>query len=63
MVKRLKLQVKKFWRLTPTFVVVTAENLVGGIFDEEAEFIQNFQKGEIYLTEENFVGKKFSCVT
>ena len=47
----------------PTFVVVTAENLVGGIFDEEAEFIQNFQKGEIYLTEENFVGKKFSCVT
>ena len=42
------------------FVGVTAEKLVGGPFCRGAEFIQNFDKGEIYLIGENFVGKKFS---
>ena len=28
----LKLKVRKFWRLTPTFVDVTEEKLVGGPF-------------------------------
>ena len=41
-------------------VVVTAEKLVGGLFAGGTEFIQNFHRGEIYLVEENFAGKKFS---
>ena len=30
--KGLKLKVRKFWRITPTFVEVTGEKLVGGLF-------------------------------
>ena len=30
--KGLKLKVRKFWRLIPTFAKVTKENLVGGSF-------------------------------
>ena len=30
--KRLKLKVRKFWMLIPTFVEVTGEKLVGGVF-------------------------------
>ena len=30
--KRLKLKVRKFWGLIPTFVEVTGEKLVGGSF-------------------------------
>ena len=31
-VKRLKLKVRKFWGLIPTFVVAAGEKLVGGLF-------------------------------
>ena len=41
------------------FVGFTVEKLVGA-FWLGAEFIQNFDKGEIYLIGESFVGKKFS---
>ena len=30
--KWLKLQARKFWRLIPTFVEVTGEKLIGGLF-------------------------------
>ena len=30
--KRLKLKVRKFWELIPTFVEITGEKLVGGAF-------------------------------
>ena len=30
--KGLKLNVRKFWRLLPTFVEVTEEKLIGGLF-------------------------------
>ena len=32
----------------------------GGVSRFCSEFIENFHKGEVYLIEENFVGKKFS---
>ena len=70
--KKVETIVRKFWRLIPTFVGVTAEKLVGrgGGGGGQAfcwgggdEFIQNFHKGETYLIGENFVGKKFSLGT
>ena len=43
------------------FAGVTAEKLVGRFFCRVAEFIQNFDKDEIYLIGEKFfTGKKFS---
>ena len=58
--KRLKLEVRKFWDLIPMLVGVTAErkNCQGAFLPGGTEFIQNFQKGETYLIGENFVGKK-----
>ena len=54
----------------PTFVEVTGDKLVGGLFSGGGrggglglgggEFIQNFDKGEIDLIGENFVGNKIS---
>ena len=48
------------------FIGVTAEKLIGGPFCRGAEFIQNFQKGEIaipyrgkFRREKVFVGKNF----
>ena len=48
------------------FIGVTAEKLIGGPFCRGAEFIQNFQKGEIAIPyrgkfrwEKVFVGKNF----
>ena len=40
--KGLKLKVRKFWGLLPTFVEVTGEKLVGGLFAANLNSVKTF---------------------
>ena len=53
MAKGLKLKVRKFWGLIPTFVEVKGEKLVGGLF---ASPILNRVKYGIYFSNDREIG-------
>ena len=42
MARELKLKVRKFWGLSPTFVKVTGEKLVGGLFAPILNRVKNY---------------------
>ena len=58
-VKRLKLYVRKFWRLIPKFVGVTAEKLVGGPFHQGLNLFKTFIKVRYTLSVKISSGKRF----